>query len=103
MYIRDGEDIPYVKPWSPISLQVISPGICLISPEAKKTDYAVAVMGVAQTALRDIIGRTNLSEVLSDRAALDKAMTEVLDRQTEPKCNRCKCGISRSRMPCKMP
>ncbi len=48
------------------------------------TDYGVAVMGVAQTALRDIIGRTSLSDVLSDRASLDKAMTEVLDRQTEP-------------------
>jgi regulator of protease activity HflC (stomatin/prohibitin superfamily) len=48
------------------------------------TDYGAAVMGAAQTALRDIIGRTNLSDLLSDRAALDKAMTQVLDTQTEP-------------------
>src|SRR5215470_1895720 len=48
------------------------------------TDYNAAVMGAAQTALRDIIGRTNLSNVLSDRAGLDRAMTEILDTQTEP-------------------
>jgi regulator of protease activity HflC (stomatin/prohibitin superfamily) len=48
------------------------------------TDYAAAVMGAAQTALRDIIGRTNLSDLLSDRTALDKAMTTLLDTQTEP-------------------
>lgn len=47
-------------------------------------DYTAAVLGAAQTALRDIIGRTNLSEVLSERAALDQAMTGLLDRQTEP-------------------
>lgn len=47
-------------------------------------DYNAAVLGAAQTALRDIIGRTNLSEVLSDRAHLDESMTKVLDHQTEP-------------------
>lgn len=47
-------------------------------------DYRAAVMGAAQTALRDIIGRTNLSSVLSDRAALDQSMTQILDTQTEP-------------------
>jgi len=47
-------------------------------------DYNAAVMGAAQTALRDIIGRTNMNEVLSDRATLDKAMTDTLDTQTEP-------------------
>lgn len=47
-------------------------------------DYTAAVMGAAQTALRDIIGRTNLSEVLSERAHLDESMTVVLDKQTEP-------------------
>lgn len=47
-------------------------------------NYYAAVMGIAQTSLRDIIGRTNLSEVLSDRAELDRIMTEILDRQTEP-------------------
>jgi len=47
-------------------------------------DYNAAVRGAAQTALRDIIGQNDLSRVLSERAALDTAMTEVLDTQTEP-------------------
>ena len=47
-------------------------------------DYNAAVRGAAQTALRDIIGQYELSRVLSERASLDAAMTEVLDAQTEP-------------------
>jgi len=47
-------------------------------------DYTTAVRGAAQTALRDIIGQNELSRVLSERAALDAAMTDVLDSQTEP-------------------
>jgi len=47
-------------------------------------DYTNAVVSAAQTALRDSIGRSDLSKVLSDRAGLDRAMTETLDVQTEP-------------------
>jgi regulator of protease activity HflC (stomatin/prohibitin superfamily) len=47
-------------------------------------NYADAVLGAAQTALRDIIGRSDLATVLSDRAGLDTSMTKVLDAQTEP-------------------
>lgn len=47
-------------------------------------DYRAAVQGAAQTALRDIIGRTDLAQVLSDRQSLDVAMTQTLDAQTEP-------------------
>ncbi len=47
-------------------------------------DYQQAVLGAAQTALRDIIGRSDLAHVLSDRAGLDTSMTAVLDAQTEP-------------------
>ena len=48
------------------------------------TNYIEAVQGAAQTALRDIIGRSDLSQVLSHRADLDAAMTQTLDAQTEP-------------------
>src|SRR6266540_1208337 len=48
------------------------------------TDYQAAVMGAAQTALRDIIGQNDLARVMGERAALDLAMTELLDTQTEP-------------------
>lgn len=47
-------------------------------------NYNLAVQGAAQTALRDIIGRNDLSQVLSSRAELDTAMTQTLDHQTEP-------------------
>lgn len=47
-------------------------------------NYTSAVQGAAQTALRDILGRSDLSQVLSHRAELDAAMTETLDSQTEP-------------------
>jgi len=47
-------------------------------------NYSTAVMGAAQAALRDIIGQNDLSRVLGERAALDLAMTETLDAQTEP-------------------
>lgn len=48
------------------------------------TNYPDAVQGAAQSALRDIIGRSDLSQVLSHRAELDAAMTQTLDVQTEP-------------------
>ena len=47
-------------------------------------NFGEAVIGAAQTALRDIIGRSDLSQVLSDRAGLDLSMTTTLDAQTEP-------------------
>jgi regulator of protease activity HflC (stomatin/prohibitin superfamily) len=47
-------------------------------------NYSQAVQGAAQTALRDIIGRCDLSQVLSSRAEIDAAMTRTLDAQTEP-------------------
>ncbi len=60
--------------------RVIDPALAVL----QVADYMSAVMGAAQTALRDIIGRTDLAQVLSDRTALDVAMTEMLDLQTEP-------------------
>jgi len=47
-------------------------------------DYRAAVANAAQAALRDILGRTPLAEVLSDRHRLDQEMTDILDAQTEP-------------------
>src|SRR5438270_5128623 len=47
-------------------------------------NYAQAVMGAAAGALRDIIGRNDLSTVLSQRRELDEQLTLILDEQTEP-------------------
>ena len=59
--------------------RVVDPGLAVL----QVSDYRAAVMGAAQTALRDIIGQNDLSRVLGERAALDLAMTELLDTQTE--------------------
>jgi regulator of protease activity HflC (stomatin/prohibitin superfamily) len=47
-------------------------------------NYVQAVMGAAAGALRDIIGRNDLSTVLSQRRELDEQLTLILDEQTEP-------------------
>ena len=47
-------------------------------------NYVQAVMGAAQGALRDIIGRNDLSTLLSQRRELDEQLTVILDEQTEP-------------------
>src|ERR671927_608004 len=47
-------------------------------------NYSQAVMGAAAGALRDIIGRNDLSTVLSQRRELDEQLTLILDEQTEP-------------------
>src|SRR5918911_4216697 len=47
-------------------------------------NYTQAVMGAAAGALRDIIGRNDLSTVLSQRRELDEQLTLILDEQTEP-------------------
>jgi len=47
-------------------------------------NYTQAVMGAAAGALRDIIGRNDLTTVLSQRRELDEQLTIILDEQTEP-------------------
>jgi regulator of protease activity HflC (stomatin/prohibitin superfamily) len=47
-------------------------------------DYQQAVSWAAQTALRDIIGRSTLAELLSNREQIDVNLRAVIDRRTEP-------------------
>ena len=47
-------------------------------------NYTQAVMGAAQGALRDTIGRNDLATLLSQRRELDEQLTVILDDQTEP-------------------
>jgi regulator of protease activity HflC (stomatin/prohibitin superfamily) len=48
------------------------------------SNFDAAVMGAAQGALRDIIGRNDLGTLLSQRRELDEQLTVILDEQTEP-------------------
>ncbi len=47
-------------------------------------DYARAVAWAAQTALRDVIGKTLLSEMLVGRDRLDEELRQIIDQRTEP-------------------
>ncbi|HEY8210504.1 MAG TPA: slipin family protein [Myxococcaceae bacterium] len=46
--------------------------------------YEVAVNWTSQTALRDVIGRSTLAQILSDRRAIDDQMRSIIDSHTEP-------------------
>lgn len=46
--------------------------------------YRDAVAWAAQTALRDIIGRTQLSELLAGREHIDEELRKIIDRRSEP-------------------
>jgi len=45
-------------------------------------DYRTAVSWAAQTALRDVIGRTHLADMLTGREAIDDDLRKVIDERT---------------------
>ncbi|HEY3315486.1 MAG TPA: slipin family protein [Bacillota bacterium] len=47
-------------------------------------DYRAAVEWAAQTALRDVIGKTHLSEMLAGRENIDAELRRIIDERTEP-------------------
>lgn len=47
-------------------------------------DYAQAVSWAAQTALRDIIGRTSLTELLRGRERIEDELQRLIDERTNP-------------------
>lgn len=47
-------------------------------------NYREAVSWAAQTALRDVIGRTMLSEMLAGRENIDSELQAMIDKRTEP-------------------
>jgi len=47
-------------------------------------DYHEAIAWAAQTALRDIIGKTELSVLLKGRDKLDRELQKIIDARTEP-------------------
>ena len=47
-------------------------------------NYAVAVSWAAQTALRDIIGRTSLADLLRGRDRIEKELQELIDARSTP-------------------
>lgn len=47
-------------------------------------NYKEAIWWAAQTALRDIIGKTELADLLAGRDILNKKLQETIDKRTEP-------------------
>ena len=47
-------------------------------------DYRAAITWAAQTALREVIGRKNLAEILVGRAMMDEELQKVIDERTTP-------------------
>jgi regulator of protease activity HflC (stomatin/prohibitin superfamily) len=47
-------------------------------------DYRAAISWAAQTALRDIIGKTPLADILVGREAIDQALQKIIDERTTP-------------------
>jgi len=48
------------------------------------TDYQSAIAWAAQTALRDIIGRMMLADILIGRSAIDDELQHIIDERTTP-------------------
>jgi regulator of protease activity HflC (stomatin/prohibitin superfamily) len=47
-------------------------------------DYQAAIAWAAQTALRDIIGRMMLADILTGRSAIDEELQHIIDERTTP-------------------
>ncbi|MGZ3478058.1 MAG: slipin family protein [Polyangiales bacterium] len=47
-------------------------------------DYTSAISWAAQTALRDVIGKTMLSDMLEGRAKISNELQQIIDARTEP-------------------
>lgn len=47
-------------------------------------DYQSAISWAAQTALRDVIGKTDLSEMLEGRERISEQLRKIIDERTEP-------------------
>jgi regulator of protease activity HflC (stomatin/prohibitin superfamily) len=50
----------------------------------KVADYQVAINWASQTALRDVIGKTMLSDMLEGRNRISQELQEIIDERTEP-------------------
>jgi regulator of protease activity HflC (stomatin/prohibitin superfamily) len=47
-------------------------------------DYTTAISWAAQTALRDVIGKTQLADMLEGRDKISTELQQIIDRRTEP-------------------
>jgi len=63
-----------------VYFRVIDPGAAIIQVE----DYRRATWQIAQTTLRNVIGQSELDELLSRREKINEELQRIIDEQTEP-------------------
>ena len=63
-----------------VYFRVLDPGAAIIQIE----DYRRATWQIAQTTLRNVIGQSELDELLSHREKINDELQRIIDEQTEP-------------------
>lgn len=63
-----------------VYFRVLDPGAAIIQVE----DYRRATWQIAQTTLRNVIGQSELDELLSQREKINDQLQRIIDEQTEP-------------------
>ena len=69
-----------VKVNAVVYFRVMSPDKAIISVE----NYLYAASQLSQTTLRSVCGQAELDELLTERDKINKAIQEILDKQTDP-------------------
>lgn len=63
-----------------VYFRVLDPGLAVIQVE----DYRRATWQIAQTTLRNVIGQSELDEILAHREKVNEELQQIIDEQTEP-------------------
>ena len=69
-----------VKVNAVVYFRVLDPGKAIIQVE----DYRRATWQIAQTTLRNVIGQSELDEILAQREKVNHELQQIIDEQTEP-------------------
>ena len=69
-----------VKVNAVVYFRVLDPGKAIIQVE----DYRRATWQIAQTTLRNVIGQSELDEILAQREKVNQELQQIIDEQTEP-------------------
>jgi regulator of protease activity HflC (stomatin/prohibitin superfamily) len=69
-----------VKVNAVVYFRVLDPGNAIIQVE----DYRRATWQIAQTTLRNVIGQSELDEILAQREKVNQELQQIIDEQTEP-------------------
>lgn len=69
-----------VKVNAVVFFRVMDPSAAVVQVE----DYKRATWNISQTTLRNVLGQSELDEILSNREAINKNLQQIIDETTEP-------------------